>query len=54
MPRIKEKPVLKMLSGVLGTSHIDKTKAEAKLDKYLAKRNTQTKGSSSWDLSFLK
>ena len=45
-----------MLSGVLGTPHINKAKAEkeAKLDKYLAKRNTQTKGSSNWDLTFLK
>ena len=45
-----------MLSGVLGTPHINKAKAEkeakAKLDKYLAKRNTQ--GSSNWDLTFLK
>ena len=47
-------PVLKMLYGVLGTSHINKTKAKAKLDKYLDKRNTQTKGSSNWDLTFLK
>ena len=54
MTRIKEKPALKMLYGVLGTSHINKAKAKAKLDKYLAKRNTQTKGSSNWDLTFLK
>ena len=54
MARIKEKPVLKMLSGVLGTPHINKAKAKAKLDKYLAKRNTQTKGSSNWGLTFLK
>ena len=33
---------------------INKAKAKAKLDKYLAKRNTQTKGSSNWDLTFLK
>ena len=50
--------MLKMLSGVLGTPHINKVKAEkkakAKLDKYLAKRNTQTKGTSNWDLTFLK
>ena len=47
-----------MLSGALGTPHINKEKAEkeakAKLDEYLAKRNTQTKGSSNWDLTFLK
>ena len=47
LSHIKEKPVLKMLSGVLGTPHINKAKAKkeakAKLDKYLAKRNTQTK-----------
>ena len=54
LAHIKEKTVLKMLSGVLGTPHINKTKAKAKLDKYLAKRNTQTKGSSNWDLTFLK
>ena len=50
--------MLKLLSGVLGTPHINKAKAEkkakAKLDKYLSKRNTQTKGSSSWDLTSLK
>ena len=48
--------MLKMLYGVLGTPHINKKKAKtkAKLDKYLAKRNTQTKGSSNWDLTFLK
>ena len=44
--------MLKLLSGVLGTSHINKTKAEkeakAKLDKYLAK------DISSWDFTFLK
>jgi hypothetical protein len=39
-----------MLSGVLGTSHINKTKAKAKLDKYLAKRITPA----NWDLTFLK
>ena len=50
MTHIKEKPVLKMLSGVLGTPYINK----AKLDKYLAKRNTQTKGTANWDLTFLK
>lgn len=54
LSHIKGKPVLKMLSGVLGTPHINKVKAKAKLDKYLAKRNTQTKGSSNWDLTFLK
>ena len=54
MTHIKEKPVLKMLYGVLGTSHINKTKAKARLDKYLAKRALQTKGSSNWDLTFLK
>ena len=58
MTHIKEKTVLKMLSGVLGTPHINKAKAEkeakAKLDKYLVKRNTQTKGSFNWDLTFLK
>ena len=58
MSHIKEKPVLKMLSGVLGTPHINKVKAEkkakAKLDKYMDKRNTQTKGSSNGDLTFLK
>ena len=58
MTHINEKPVLKMLSGVLGTPHINKTKAEkkakAKLDKYLAKRNTPAKGTSNWDLTFLK
>ena len=47
-----------MLSGVLGTPHINKAKAEkeakAKLDKYLAKRNSRTKGSANWDLTFLK
>ena len=47
-----------MLYGVLGTSHINKAKAEkeakAKLDKYLAKRNTQTRGTANWDLTFLK
>lgn len=47
-----------MLYGVPSTPHINKTKAEkeakAKLDKYLDKRNTQTKGSSNWDLTFLK
>ena len=53
LAHIKEKTVLKLLSGVLGTSHINKKKADkAKLDKYLAKRNTQ--GSSNWDLTFLK
>ena len=46
LTHIKEKTVLKLLSGVLGTPHINKAKAKAKLDKYLAKRNTQTKGSS--------
>ena len=50
--------MLKLLSGVLGTPHINKTKAEkkakAKLDKYLAKRNTPTKGMANWDLTFLK
>ena len=55
---IKTKAVLKMLSGVLGTPHINKVKAEkkakAKLDKYLAKRSTQAKGTSNWDLTFLK
>ena len=40
LTRIKEKPVLKLLSGVLGTPHINKAKAKAKLDKYLAKRST--------------
>ena len=58
LTRIKEKPALKLLSGVLGTSHINKAKAEkeakAKLEEYLAKRNTQTKGTANWDLSFLK
>ena len=49
-----------MLSGVLGTPHINKAKAEkeakAKLDKYLAKRNTQhaNEGTANWDLTFLK
>ena len=47
-----------MLSGVLGTPHINKVKAEkkakAKFDKYLAKRNTQAKGTSNWDSTFLK
>ena len=47
-----------MLYGVLGTPHINKkkakTKAKAKLDKYLAKRNTQAKGTANWDLTFLK
>ena len=47
-----------MLSGVLGAPHINKAKAEkeakAKLDKYLAKRNTSTKGTANWDLTFLK
>ena len=41
-----------------GNAHINKAKAEkeakAKLDKYRGKRNTQTKGSSNWDLTFLK
>ena len=41
LSHIKERPALKLLSGVLGTSHINKAKAEkeakAKLDKYLAK-----------------
>ena len=50
--------MLKLLSGVLGTPHINKVKAEkkakAKLDKYLAKRNTQTKGTANWDLTVLK
>ena len=50
--------MLKLLYGVLGTPHINKVKAEkeakAKLDKYLDKRNTQTKGSSNWDLTSLK
>ena len=58
MTHIKEKPVLKMLSGVLGTPHINKAKAEketkAKLDKYLAKRSSPAKGTSNWDLTFLK
>ena len=58
LTHIKEKPVLKLLYGVLGTPHINKVKAEkeakAKLDKYLDKRNTQTKGSSNWDLTSLK
>ena len=58
MTHIKEKTVLKMLSGVLGTPHINKVKAEkkakAKLDKYLAKRNAQSKGTTNWDLTFLK
>ena len=58
LSHIKEKPALKLLSGVLGTPHINKTKAEkeakAKLDKYLAKRNTQSKGTTNWDLTFLK
>ena len=43
--------MLKMLYGVLGTPHINKAKAKAKLDKYLAKRNTP---SSNWGLTFLK
>ena len=50
--------MLKMLSGVLGTPHINKAKAEkeakAKLDKYLANTQTQTKGTANWDLTFLK
>ena len=50
--------MLKLLSGVLGTPHINKVKAEkkakAKLYKYLAKRNSRTKGSANWDLTFLK
>ena len=58
MTHIKEKTVLKLLSGVLGTPHINKAKAEkeakAKLDRYLAKRNTKTKGTANWDLTFLK
>ena len=58
LSHIKEKTVLKLLSGVLGTPHINKVKAEkkakAKLDKYLTKRNTQTKGTAGWDLTFLK
>lgn len=58
MTHIKEKPGLKMLSGVLGTPHINKAKAEkeakAKLYKYLAKRKPRTKGSANWDLTFLK
>jgi hypothetical protein len=48
LTRTKEKPVLKLLSGVLGTSHINKVKAEkkakAKLDKYLAKRKARPTG----------
>ena len=47
-----------MLSGVLGAPHINKAKAEkeAKLDKYLVKRNTQhaNEGTANWDLTFLK
>ena len=58
MTRIKEKPVLKMLSGVLGVFYVKKVEAEkeakAKLDKYLAKRNTQSKSTTNWDLTFLK
>lgn len=48
LSHIKEKTRLKMLSGLLGTPYINKVKAEkkakAKLDKYLTKRKTQTKG----------
>ena len=51
LTHIKEKPVLKMLSGVLGTPHINKAKAEKKAK---AKRNTQAKGTSNWDLTFMK
>ena len=47
-----------MLSGVLGTpTHQGETRvknAKAKLDKYLTKRNTKTKGTANWDLTFLK
>ena len=50
--------MLKMLYGVLGTPHINKkkakTKAKAKLDKYLAKRSPQSKGTTNWDSTFLK
>ena len=45
-----------MLSGVLGTPHINKAKAEkeakAKLDKYLAKRNTQHANERQFQLGF--
>ena len=58
MTHIKEKTVLKLLYDVLGTPHINKVKAEkkakAKLDKYLAKRNTRPKGTTNWDSTFLK
>ena len=47
MTHIKEKTVLKMLYGVLGTPLINTAKAKAKL----AKRITP---SSSWDFTFLK
>ena len=51
LTHIKEKTVLKLLSGVLGTPHINKAKAEKEAK---AKRNTQTRGTSNWDLTFLK
>ena len=58
MAHIKEKTALKLLSGVPGTPYTNKVKAEkkakAKLDKYLAKRNTQSEGTTNWDSTFLK
>ena len=51
LTHIKEKTVLKLLSGVLGTPHINKAKAEKEAK---AKRNTQTKGTANWGLTFLK